>query len=52
VHKLHALFEKRIDRLIAIARHEAGAPLVAVNRAQVANCLKSWKSLMDVYPKL
>ena len=52
VQKLYGLFEKNVDRLAAIARHEVGAPLVAVNRAQVANCLKSWKSLMEVYPRL
>ncbi|RZJ99584.1 MAG: aldehyde dehydrogenase family protein [Novosphingobium sp.] len=52
VQKLHALFEANIDKLVAIARHEVGAPLVAVNRAQVANCLGSWKALMDVYPRL
>jgi aldehyde dehydrogenase (NAD+) len=52
VKKLHGLFEANIDRLVEIARHEVGAPLVAVNRAQVANCLGSWKALMDVYPRL
>ena len=52
VSKLHQLFEANIDRLVEIARYEVGAPLVAVNRAQVANCLGSWKALMDVYPRL
>jgi aldehyde dehydrogenase (NAD+) len=52
VQKLYDLFVANTDRLVAIARHEVGAPLVAVNRAQVANCLDSWKQLMDVYPKL
>jgi aldehyde dehydrogenase (NAD+) len=52
VKKLHELFVANVDRLVAIARHEVGAPLVAVNRAQVANCLNSWTDLMDVYPKL
>jgi aldehyde dehydrogenase (NAD+) len=52
VQKLHALFVKYEDRLVDIARHEVGAPLVAVNRAQVANCLNSWKDLMEVYPQL
>ena len=52
VRKLYELFVANKDRLVAIARHEVGAPLVAVNRAQVANCLNSWKSLMDVYPQL
>ena len=52
VKKLYELFVANNDKLVAIARHEVGAPLVAVNRAQVANCLSSWKSLMDVYPRL
>ena len=52
VQRLHELFVANIDRLAAIARHEVGAPLVAVNRAQVANCLGSWKDLMDVFPRL
>jgi aldehyde dehydrogenase (NAD+) len=52
VKKLHELFVANKDRLVDIARHEVGAPLVAVNRAQVANCLESWKDLMDAYPNL
>ncbi len=52
VHRLYELFVANTDRLVDIARHEVGAPLVAVNRAQVANCLDSWKQLMDVYPNL
>lgn len=52
VKKLHELFVANTDRLVDIARHEVGAPLVAVNRAQVANCLNSWRDLMEVYPKL
>ena len=52
VHKLFDLFEANRDRLVAIARHEVGAPLMAVNRAQVANCLNSWRDLMEVYPQL
>lgn len=52
VKKLYELFVANEKRLVDIARHEVGAPLMAVNRAQVANCLGSWKDLMDVYPKL
>ncbi|WP_157222432.1 aldehyde dehydrogenase family protein [Novosphingobium sp. AP12] len=52
VRRLYDLFEVNRDRLVDIARHEVGAPLVAVNRAQVANCLNSWRDLMDVYPEL
>ena len=52
VKKLYDLFEANRDRLVAIARHEVGAPLVAVNRAQVANCLNSWRDLMEVFPRI
>jgi aldehyde dehydrogenase (NAD+) len=52
VNRLHELFVANQQRLVDIARHEVGAPLVAVQRAQVANCLNSWKDLMDVYPQL
>jgi len=52
VKKLYDLFEANRDRLVAIARHEVGAPLMAVNRAQVSNCLNSWRDLMEVYPKV
>ncbi len=50
--KLYDLFVANQDRLKDIVRHEAGASLVAVNRAQLAQCLNSWKDLMDVYPNL
>jgi aldehyde dehydrogenase (NAD+) len=52
VESLYDLFVANTPRLADIARHEVGAPLMAVNRAQVANCLSSWKALMDVYPQL
>ncbi len=52
VKKLHELFHANMDRLVDIARHEVGAALVAVNRAQVANCLSSWQDLMDVFPQM
>jgi aldehyde dehydrogenase (NAD+) len=52
VQKLYELFVANTQRLVDIARHEVGAPLVAVNRAQVANCLNSWKALINVYPRL
>ncbi|HEX7858424.1 MAG TPA: aldehyde dehydrogenase family protein [Sphingobium sp.] len=50
--KLHALFVANSDRLADIVRHEAGASLVAVHRAQLAQCLNSWENLLEVYPKL
>jgi len=52
VKKLYELFVANTDRLSDIARHEVGAPLMAVKRAQVANCLNSWRDLMEVYPQL
>ena len=52
VKKYYDLFVANTNRLVDIARHEVGAPLVAVNRAQVANCLNSWKDLMDVFPQV
>ena len=52
VKKLYDLFEVNRDRLVKISRHEVGAPLMAVNRAQVANCLNSWRDLMEIYPKV
>lgn len=52
VQRLHDLFVANTDRLVAIARHEVGAPMMAVNRAQVANCLDSWRDLMEIYPQL
>lgn len=52
VQKLYELFVANQARLVDIARHEVGAPLVAVNRAQVANCLNSWRDLMEVFPQL
>jgi aldehyde dehydrogenase (NAD+) len=52
VKKLYDLFVENKQRLVDIARHEVGAPMMAVNRAQVANCLNSWRDLMDVYPQL
>ena len=52
VERLYELFCANQERLGEIARHEAGASLVAVNRAQVGMALDSWRRLMDVYPDL
>lgn len=52
VKKLYDLFVANKPRLSDIARHEVGAAILAVDRAQVATCLDSWKQLMDVFPKL
>jgi aldehyde dehydrogenase (NAD+) len=52
VTRLYELFVARRDRLVDIARHEVGAALVAVNRAQVDMALDSWKDLIDLFPQL
>jgi aldehyde dehydrogenase (NAD+) len=52
VTKLYDLFVANRKRLSDIARHEVGAAVLAVERAQVATCLDSWKQLIDIFPKL
>ncbi len=52
VKKLHELFLANMDRLVAIARHEVGAPMGAVHGAQVSQCIGAWEDLMSVYPNL
>src|SRR5439155_26927615 len=47
VRKLHELFVANKHRLSDLARHEAGAGLVAVNRAHVDMALDAWSLLMD-----
>ena len=48
VQKLFELFAKNRERLSEICRHEAGAPIMAVNRAHVGLALEAWKDLMSV----
>ena len=50
VQKLYDLFVANSARLVDIARHEAGAAMVPVRRAQVDNALNSWRDLMEVFP--
>jgi aldehyde dehydrogenase (NAD+) len=52
VQKLYDLFVANKDRLSDIARHEAGAPLVAVSRAHVGMALDAWKDLMSVFDEV
>lgn len=52
VEKLYNLFVANRDRLVDIARHEVGASLVAVQRAQVDMMLDSWKDLFAVAPQI
>jgi aldehyde dehydrogenase (NAD+) len=40
------------DRFSDIVRHEAGASLVAVNRAQLSLAFDSWKDLIDLFPTI
>jgi aldehyde dehydrogenase (NAD+) len=48
VTKLYDLFIANRARLADIVRHEAGAALVAVNRAQLEMALVGWKDLIDL----
>lgn len=52
VKKLYDLFAANKDRLGELARYEAGASLVAVNRAQVGLALEAWGDLMCVFPQV
>lgn len=52
VGKLYELFLANEDRLIDIARHEVGAGLMAVDRAQVKGALANWADLMESYKQL
>lgn len=52
VQKLYELFVANEDRLVDIARHEVGAGLGAVNRAQVAGTLANWRDLMEACKEL
>ena len=52
VKKLYELFVSNRSRLVDIARHEVGAALVAVQRAQVDMALDSWKDLLDLFPQI
>ena len=52
VKKMFELFLANRERLSDIVRHEAGAALVAVNRAQLAVAIDSWKDLIDLFPKI
>lgn len=52
VKKLYDLFAANKERLGELARYEAGASLVAVNRAQVGLALEAWGDLMSVFPQV
>jgi aldehyde dehydrogenase (NAD+) len=52
VRKLHDLFVANRARLVEIARHEVGASLVAVQRAQVGLMLDAWKELLQLAPEI
>lgn len=47
VNKLYDLMVANKDRLGELARHEAGAALVAVNRAHVDGALDAWRGLTE-----
>jgi aldehyde dehydrogenase (NAD+) len=50
VKKLYDIFAANKERLGELAQHEAGASVVAVNRAQVGLALEAWGDLMSVFP--
>jgi len=52
VKKLLQAFKDNRDRLVDIARHEVGASLVAVDKAQVNMVLECWQDLIDLAPDI
>ncbi len=50
--RLYALFLENRQRLVSIARHEVGAAMLSVNRAQVDLALDSFKELLDLFPSI
>lgn len=50
--KLRALFEENKDRLVALARYEAGAALGAVGMAHVDNANQGWDDYMAVFDQV
>lgn len=52
VKKLRELFEVNRPRLAALAQHEAGAAMGAVDRAHVGMALDAWDDLIRVFPQV
>jgi aldehyde dehydrogenase (NAD+) len=52
VSKLYDLLVANRERMSDIARHEVGAGIMAVNLAQVATALDSYKDLLDLFPQI
>jgi aldehyde dehydrogenase (NAD+) len=52
VKKLRDLFQANRDRLVALARFEAGSALGAVDKAQVGTALGGWDDLLRVFPQV
>jgi aldehyde dehydrogenase (NAD+) len=52
VRKLYDLFDANRDRLSDLARHEAGAALGAVGRAQVDMAMAGWQDYLNVFPQV
>ncbi|MDR2857172.1 MAG: aldehyde dehydrogenase family protein [Novosphingobium sp.] len=50
--KLYVLMVANRDRLVALARHEVGAALGAVGRAQVDLALGGFRDLLDLFPQV
>jgi aldehyde dehydrogenase (NAD+) len=52
VTKLYDLFMANADRLGEIAKQEAGATMLAVDRAHVGMAMAGWKDLIDLFPQV
>ncbi|MGB8365825.1 MAG: aldehyde dehydrogenase family protein [Rhizomicrobium sp.] len=52
VKKLYGLLEANHERLAMLARHEAGAAMGAVQRAQVDMALGGYKDLISLFPQV
>jgi aldehyde dehydrogenase (NAD+) len=52
VKTLHQLLAANHDRLAMLARHECGAAMGAVQRAQVDMALDCYKDLLDLFPQV
>ena len=50
--KLYELMVANRQRFVDIARHEVGAAIVAVERAQVATAFDGFKDLLDLWPQI
>ena len=50
--KLYELLQANRDRLVMLSRHEGGAAMGAIPRAQVDMAMSCYKSLLDLFPQV